>query len=45
MVLANHPYAVDRGGQAVGYMADTFLVTPEGGKASRRSPSRSTSVE
>ena len=23
MVLANHPYAVDRGGQAVGYMADS----------------------
>ena len=30
MVLANHPYAVDRGGQAVGYMADTFLVTARG---------------
>ena len=38
MVLANHPYAVDRGGQAVGYMADTFLVTPEGGKAFSQKP-------
>jgi Xaa-Pro dipeptidase len=38
MVLANHPYAVDRGGQAVGYMADTFLVTPAGGKAFSQKP-------
>ena len=38
MVLANHPYAVDRGGQAVGYMADTFLVTPDGGQALSHKP-------
>ena len=38
MVLANHPYAVDRGGQGIGYMADTFLVTAEGGKAFSQKP-------
>jgi Xaa-Pro aminopeptidase len=38
MVLANHPYAVDRDGQAVGYMADTFVVTADGGAALSQKP-------
>jgi len=38
MVLANHPYAVDRGGGGIGYMADTFLVTPAGGEAFSHKP-------
>jgi Xaa-Pro aminopeptidase len=38
MVLANHPYAVDREGLAVGYMADTYVVTPSGGKALSQKP-------
>jgi Xaa-Pro aminopeptidase len=31
MVLANHPYAVDREGRGVGYMANTYVVTEDGG--------------
>jgi Xaa-Pro dipeptidase len=38
MVLANHPYAVDREGLAVGYMADTYVVTPSGGEALSQKP-------
>ena len=38
MVLANHPYAVDREGRAVGYMANTYVVTPAGGEALSQKP-------
>jgi Xaa-Pro dipeptidase len=38
MVLANHPYAVDREGLAVGYMANTYVVTPAGGQALSQKP-------
>jgi Xaa-Pro dipeptidase len=38
MVLANHPYAVDREGLAVGYMANTYVVTPAGGEALSQKP-------
>jgi Xaa-Pro aminopeptidase len=38
MVLANHPYAVDREGLAVGYMADTYVVTSSGGEALSQKP-------
>jgi Xaa-Pro dipeptidase len=38
MVLANHPYAVDREGLAVGYMANTYVVTPSGGEALSQKP-------
>jgi Xaa-Pro dipeptidase len=31
MVLSNHPYAVDREGRGVGYMANTYVVTADGG--------------
>jgi Xaa-Pro dipeptidase len=38
MVLANHPYAVDRGGRGVGYMANTYVVTPSGGESLSQKP-------
>jgi Xaa-Pro aminopeptidase len=38
MVLANHPYAVDREGRAVGYMANTYVVTPSGGESLSQKP-------
>jgi Xaa-Pro aminopeptidase len=38
MVLANHPYAVDRDGQGVGYMANTYVVTASGGESLSRKP-------
>jgi Xaa-Pro dipeptidase len=38
MVLANHPYAVDREGQGVGYMANTYVVTPNGGESISQEP-------
>jgi Xaa-Pro aminopeptidase len=38
MVLANHPSAVDREGLAVGYMANTYVVTPSGGEALSQKP-------
>lgn len=38
MVLANHPYAVDLGGDGVAYMANTYLVTADGGTALSAKP-------
>lgn len=38
MVLANHPYAVDRQGQGVGYMANTYVVTASGGEPLSHKP-------
>jgi Xaa-Pro dipeptidase len=38
MVLANHPYAVDRDGQGVGYMANTYVVTAAGGESLSQKP-------
>jgi Xaa-Pro aminopeptidase len=33
MVLSNHPYVVDPDERGIGYMANTYIVTEDGGKA------------
>lgn len=38
MTLSNHPYAEDVGGKAIGYMANTYVVTPKGGEALSKLP-------
>ena len=38
MVLSNHPYAVDRGGKGVGYMANTYVVGETGGESLSEMP-------
>jgi Xaa-Pro aminopeptidase len=38
MVLSNHPYVVDDGGQGIGYMANTYVVGAAGGEALSRHP-------
>jgi Xaa-Pro aminopeptidase len=38
MVLSNHPYVVDDGDRAIGYMADTYIVREAGGEVLSRHP-------
>lgn len=38
MVISIHPYAEDVDGKAVGYMANTYIVTPKGGESISKLP-------
>lgn len=38
MMLAMHPYVADVDGRAVGYMANSYIVEPDGGRAVSKLP-------